>query len=196
MFPFLAISIIFMLVLAFFRKKSSNKQNEVQQQFWEQENLANSTLRQDISELEYINIPLDKFPLDPESETADTIRSLADQKVINLSSYTNTELKLKYGVANLDTLSEFESNFLTLEKALEAYASELLAAERSSDAQKVLEYAVTIGSDISNIYLMLAAIYKEQDAIDQLSWLIGEASKLDTLVRDSLIQKLNAIYEQ
>lgn len=193
MFPFLTISIIFMLVLAYFRKKSTDKQNEVQQQFWEQENLANSTLRQDISELEYISIPLDKFPLDTESEAAETIRGLSNQKIINLSNYTNTELKLKYGIANLDTLSEFESNYFTLEKALESYASELLADERTSDAQNVLEYAVTIGSDISNIYLMLAEIYKEQDNLDRLSWLITEASNLKTLIKDSLVQKLNDI---
>lgn len=182
-----------MLVLAYFRKKSTDKQNEVQQQFWEQENLANSTLRQDISELEYISIPLDKFPLDTESEAAETIRGLSNQKIINLSNYTNTELKLKYGIANLDTLSEFESNYFTLEKALESYASELLADERTSDAQNVLEYAVTIGSDISNIYLMLAEIYKEQDNLDRLSWLITEASNLKTLIKDSLVQKLNDI---
>ena len=150
MFPFLTISIIFMLVLAFFRKRSTDKQNEVQQQFWEQENLANSTLRQDISKLEYISIPLDKLPLSLESEAVETIRALADQKIINLSTYTNTELKLKYGIANLDILSEYESNFFTLEKSLESYASELLAADRSSDAQKILEYAVAIGSDVSN----------------------------------------------
>lgn len=196
MFPFLTISIIFMLVLAFFRKRSTDKQNEVQQQFWEQENLANSTLRQDISKLEYISIPLDKLPLSLESEAVETIRALADQKIINLSTYTNTELKLKYGIANLDILSEYESNFFTLEKSLESYASELLAADRSSDAQKILEYAVAIGSDVSNIYLMLAELYKAQDHNDRLSWLIAEASKLKTLTKDSLIVKLNAICDR
>ena len=196
MFPFLTISIIFMLVLAFFRKRSTDKQNEVQQQFWEQENLANSTLRQDISKLEYISIPLDKLPLSLESEAVETIRALADQKIINLSTYTNTELKLKYGIANLDILSEYESNFFTLEKSLESYASELLAADRSSDAQKILEYVVAIGSDVSNIYLMLAELYKAQDHNDRLSWLIAEASKLKTLTKDSLIVKLNAICDR
>ncbi len=196
MFPFLTISIIFMLVLAFFRKRSTDKQNEVQQQFWEQENLANSTLRQDISKLEYISIPLDKLPLSLESEAVETIRALANQKIINLSTYTNTELKLKYGIANLDILSEYESNFFTLEKSLESYASELLAADRSSDAQKILEYAVAIGSDVSNIYLMLAELYKAQDHNDRLSWLIAEASKLKTLTKDSLIVKLNAICDR
>ena len=55
--------VIFVLVLAYFRKKGTEAQKQVEASFWEREQKANHVRRQDISGLPYITIPLDNFTM-------------------------------------------------------------------------------------------------------------------------------------
>ena len=84
-------------------KKTHGQSHE---EFLEQESRANSVRKADISALPYVEIPLDELPLDAlsacgYSALAEELRALASVKILNLSMYTNTELKLMYGPAPL-----------------------------------------------------------------------------------------------
>ena len=60
---FLGIFIIICSILSYLRKKHTKRQEQVSDTFWEKEQQANLTKRQDISGLPYITIPLEKFPI-------------------------------------------------------------------------------------------------------------------------------------
>ena len=90
MLPFLTLFIIFVLILAYYRKKSNAAQAEAEERFWTREHEANSTRRKDISELNYITIPVEKLPLDMDTESTQRILMLSDKKMLNLTQYTNT----------------------------------------------------------------------------------------------------------
>ena len=112
MFPFLAIFIIFCLILSFYIRKNNTTQQQVQDEFWEKERKSNTVRKKDISKLDYINIPLDKIPVKLETSTEKAIFSLAEKPMLNFVGISNTDLKLQYGTANLDILTEYENNFL------------------------------------------------------------------------------------
>ena len=80
--------------------------------FWDKERKANSTVIKDIGNLDYITIPLDKIPVKLETSTEKAIFSLAEKPMLNFVGMSNTDLKLAYGTANLDILTEYENNFL------------------------------------------------------------------------------------
>lgn len=99
--------------------------------FWEREQKANATRKKDISTLKYIEwdttLPVkenntllsDILKNNPEADSAyNKIISVKDKNIINLTEYSNTDLKLKYGVANLEALTEYEDNYTLLIKNL------------------------------------------------------------------------------
>ena len=83
-----------------------------------------------------------------------------DRKVLNLSSMSNTDLKKEYGPANLTILSEYDENFSELIRCLHNYALRPHELDYTADAKTVLEYAVSIGSDMGSSYRLLADLYK------------------------------------
>lgn len=198
---FLGLFIIICSILSLLRKKHTKRQNNISDKFWEKERIANQTRRQDISDLPYITIPLEKFPIgilenDTIKECENILSELSEKRILNLGTQTNTDLKLAYGSANLSSLTEYEQNFTTLCQILVTYASALLSEEQPSSAQTVLEYGISIGSDVSQNFLLLADIYKSQGAVGKIEELIVTAEQLDSLMKHSILEKLNQKLEE
>ena len=166
MFPFLAILIIFCLILSFYIRKSSAKQQQVQHDFFEKERLSNAVRKKDISKLDYINIPLDKILVKLGSSTEKNIFSLAEKPMLNFVGTSNTDLKLQYGTANLDTLMEYENNFLEFIALLPDYASELIAAGEKESALMLLEFAVSVNADSRKIDKLLAQLKEDLSSVN------------------------------
>lgn len=98
-FPFLGLFIIFLSVAAYYRKRATAQQKKVTEDFWNREDQANQIRRKDISNLPYITIPLEKFPIgisDDEELTdyENDLKTLASRKILNLSHQSNTDLSL------------------------------------------------------------------------------------------------------
>ena len=62
-FPILPFFLIFLVWLAFRLRKLDAKQEQEEHDFWAKERQANVTPAKDISNLRYITIPIEKFPL-------------------------------------------------------------------------------------------------------------------------------------
>ena len=186
-FPFLGLFIIFLSVAAYYRKRATAQQKKVTEDFWSREDQANQIRRKDISNLPYITIPLEKFPIgisDDEELTdyENDLKTLASRKILNLSHQSNTDLKLAYGPANLPALSEYDQNYTTLLRNLVAYADCLIKNGFKSEAVPVLEFGISIDSDIRANYTLLAELYKEQGNASKIQELIDKAASLDSMI--------------
>jgi hypothetical protein len=124
-----------------------------------------------------------------------TLLSLKGKRILNLTGKTSTDLKLEYGAANLSALSEYDDNYLLLVRTLQQYAEVLHSEGHTDDAVTVLEYAVNIGSDIKATYMLLADIYNERGLTDSIKSLIENASKLDSLMKQPIINALNELIQ-
>lgn len=176
-------------------KKTHGQSHE---EFLEQESRANSVRKADISALPYVEIPLDELPLDAlsacgYSALAEELRALASVKILNLSMYTNTELKLMYGPANLTALSDCDDAYTSLIMLLNKIGASLLEADRPDDAEKFLSFAISIGSDITTSYTMLATLYAKKHDIKRIDWLIGNADSLTSLSGKTIQSNLRSI---
>ena len=176
-------------------KKSHGQSHE---EFLEQESRANSVRKADISALPYVEIPLDELPLDAlsacgYSALAEELRALASVKILNLSMYTNTELKLMYGPANLTALSDCDDAYTSLIMLLNKIGASLLEADRPDDAEKFLSFAISIGSDITTSYTMLATLYAKKHDINRIDRLIGNADSLTSLSGKTIQSNLRSI---
>lgn len=196
--PFLLLTIIFVVWLRYEITKSNKLENRSFQYFLQREKEANAARRQDITGLNYVTVDLKCLPLkDSEDDTInsyrDTIISLANCKIVNLTGLTNTDLKYRYGAANLELLSEYDSNFTKLVSILHKWGERLYNNGNVSNATLVLEYAVSCGTDVTKTYRLLAKIYKEKNAVSQIDHLIDLIPNTTILRKDALIKELKQI---
>jgi hypothetical protein len=197
MIPIFTISVVvFVIVLKITMNKNERLRTDAEASFWEREHQANFTRRQDISGLDYITIPLDKFPQNLGTESEKKLEELSHAKILNLTGISNTDLKMSYGVANLEALTEYDNNFTLLVHALADYGKELSDAGQTEGAQTVLEYAVSIHADSKQIYTTLAGIYRDKGEPEKITELIASAEELSGLSRDGILAALTEIQER
>lgn len=166
MFPFLAIFIVFCLVLAFYIRKNDASQQKVLDDFWEKERQSNAVRKKDISKLDYITIPLDKIPVKLCTSTEEAFFALAEKPMLNLVGISNTDLKLQYGTANLEILSEYDNNFIDFVALLPDYATELIEAGEKETARMLLEFAVSVNADSRKIDRLLESLENESSSMN------------------------------
>lgn len=200
LFPFLTIFMAIIIFLAIRYRSNEKHQQEIQDDFWSQEAMANATPPVDLTNLKYITIPLDKFPLGFSTEekvvSMETqLLELSNKPLLNLTGKTNTELKLTYGVSNLEKMMEIGEDFDTLTILLKDYAGALLEHKMIAEAITVLEFGAGIGTDISQHYLMLGECYKTLGKTDKIELLIEKIYQSNFLLAPSIIRQLNTLLE-
>ncbi|MBP5383512.1 MAG: hypothetical protein J6Y57_00890 [Lachnospiraceae bacterium] len=179
-----------------YMKRSGRKMKDAEDQFWEREREANSTRRKPLTDLDYITIPYESLPITGEignpviMECEEFLLRLKDAKIVNLNGISNTDLKLRYGVANLNDLSEYDQNYTELIRALADWGEELQKTGKTDDAVKVLEFGISCHTDIRKNYVILADIYAERKDYDEIERLIGEAEQLTSLTKNGILNEL------
>ncbi len=192
---FLIALIIFTAYLAVKRKKQTRNQEEANNSFLERERLANSTRKKDISGLDYLAFSADMLPIaeviDEELLSCETVlKELSNKRIINLSAYSNTDLKLMYGPANLNDLMEYDDNYHMLSSTLLAYAKREAELDRTDAAITILEYAMSLAIDSSQIYLLLAELYKKQQTPEKIQRINDALSSMDESFSSLVLPKL------
>lgn len=189
--------IAFTAVLAVRRKKQADRQLEANEAFLERERAANATRKKDISHLDYLPFSTDRLPVgtcdDGELASDEAVfQKLSGQKIINLSRYSNTDLKLMYGPANLNSLTEYDDNYRLLADTLLSYAAKKEALGRREEAIAVLEYAMELKIDASKIYVSLAELYRKQGSPEKIRAIEAALSSMDDDFSSLVYPKLKA----
>ncbi len=191
-------TIIIGFVVFYERKKSARIHNESDEEFWKREAHANNVRKKDLAFLNYIIIPIDSLPLSGSTDEEvkgyqQTIQILASKRILNLSGVSNTDLKLEYGAANLTLLTEYDNNYIILVNTIAKLGARLLEIGQSTDAITILKYGISIGSDVSRNYYLLADEYRKMNRPDDIDQLIETAGRLDSIMKPAIIKKLNEI---
>jgi len=196
----LASLIILGLVIRRASKKQKKEKETENRAFWEREHLANTVRRKSLDGLNYIKIPLESLPVEvmPEDTTVQeclhTLYSLANQSIVNLTGYSNTDLKLEYGTANLSLLSEYDQNYTLLVQTLQQWADVLYQGGYPTEARTVLEFSVSTHTDISRSYYLLAEIYASELEFSKIEQLCENAQSLRSANRKAIVRTLQEAY--
>ena len=127
----------------------------------------------------------------------DEVKDILSRKILDLSGITNTELKLEYGAANLDILTEYDQNFSQLLRSLDKWGNFLYNQKHDINcAKQVLEYAISIGSDITGTYTSLAKIYLEENEPGKVQSLIDKAENSNFFMKNSIVLKLKKLVQE
>lgn len=193
----LPIFIILGSLMAHARHKQKASQTKTMEDFLERERLANSTRKQDISGLDYLVLDLSLLPLGKVNDPAlknleDTLRELSEKQILNLTGISNTDLKMMYGPANLDTLWECDDNYHSLSQTLLAYAKRYQELGYPGDAIAVLEYALSLKIDLSQIYILLNGLYLQTGTPEKAADIHRALESMDEKFRSYVLNHLES----
>lgn len=193
--------IIFTSILSMTIRRHNRTEKKQQEQFWEREQRANQVRRKPLDDLDYVTIPLDTLPTDVMAQDVivrdclDTLASLSREKMVNLAGYTNTDLKLTYGTANITALSQYDQNFTLLAQTLQKWAEALHSAGYVAETRQVLECAVlTIRSDAGTSYRLLASLYDQDGEQEKVAALYDAALALTSPSGKTIARTLRESY--
>ena len=199
MIPVFFIVTILLVIWIYYQKTRTDRDAARKHEaLLERERQANMTRKKEISNLDYITVPVNTLPfpdtgLDEISDLQKHIINLSGGKIVNFTGLTNTDLKLMYGAANLDLLSEYDKNYLELVRSLYRYGKLLYEQELINEAIAILEYGISIGTDVSANYTLLATIYKAKNEPERINFIISEAEKLTSMTKKALLSNLMTI---
>lgn len=190
--------IVFIIWLRVKMRKNNSSISEESKAFWNREEQANFARSHDISTLDYLTVSENELPFSSPEASSDEreldleqqVREASCRKILNLSAYSNTDLKEQYGVANLEELSNCDQNFLLFIRALANWGIYLYEKEDYSRSKQVMEYSRSIKSDISSVYTTLGNIYAREGAMDKVDELIAQVEQSDFALKASILKQL------
>ncbi|MBR1929983.1 MAG: hypothetical protein IJ833_00705 [Lachnospiraceae bacterium] len=199
--PFLASFIIFILVLARRIKRQDRLSEKENRSFWEREARANATRRKPLDDLEYITIPWDALPTEVMQDDATVaecqrlLRELSEQRIVNFTGFTNTDLKLEYGAPNITLLTEYDQNYTVLVRTLQQWADVLWDGGYEAEASIIMEFAISTHTDVSRTYYKLAQYWASHGESMQIERLLATAETLRSANKASIIRTLKDNYQ-
>lgn len=194
--PILSSFIVLILVVTHAIKRNNRISKKLEQSFWDRERKANFVRKKSLNNLDYIKIPLEALPMsimngtEPISKYIGTITQLSTEKIVDLSKFTNTDLKLMYGTANIDTLTLYDDRYTLLVRTLNLWGQELYQNNYIEEAKTVLQFSVSTGCDVKGSFETLKNIYLEQGNFQEIKNLLNQANKLESAMKPSIVRML------
>lgn len=196
---------ILILVLNHNIRKNKNRDEHSVKSYLSREDAANSTRRKDLSNLPYIEVPLNTLPLDITlndekkqlriSQYIKEIYALSEKQMLNLIGISNTELKEQYGPANLEILTTYDMNYSRYIRNLHLLA-ECIYPEYPKQAVAVWEYCLSIGTDISGTFGALAQHYADKQDKEHFMKLYDSIPDKETITGKTILNKLDSFTGQ
>ena len=121
---------------------------------------------------------------------------VVDEKIVNFTGITNTDLKMEYGAPNITVLTQYDQNYTSLVIALQNWGEALYNSGYYEDAAKVLEFSVKTRTDISSTYRLLVDMYKtklglnESEMRKKLEGMLPIAKALNALSRTQITKMI------
>ena len=158
-------SIILIFVVAIVTKRHGRLQDAKNRRFLEEEQAANLARKREIDPELFFYANLNNLPPVPESDPHRVLRTSRRTMIRFEVPESNVDLKKRYGVAQLDSITLYEENFHDFLKSLGVWAQALHDEGNARDALLVLEYAIELGSEFRGTYKLAADIFAyERDA--------------------------------
>lgn len=180
------------------QRNAQKQDDQATESFWSREQRANSTRNKDISGLPLLQIAEAELPdSDPGDETIHYYIGLLHENIkqpmMDLSAYSNTDLKLAYGVGNFKTLSIYDENYNTFLLNLTNLARAYCFAELYDEAVRTYRLTLQYGSQKVTDYSELAEAYIKLGRRDAAVHLIEETKAGSHPRKASVIKALQEV---
>lgn len=164
------------------------------------ERKANLTVKKNIDANIFIEPDITKLPFKEYSDTPENqkliniqnlVKRKAELKMVKFDkTVTNTDLKLKFGMNNLENITFYEEHYNSYVKALNDWAEILIKINNISDAEIILKETIDFRSDLSSSFIMLAEIYKMNNNINELNNLKEKIKNSNLKLKNKILNSI------
>lgn len=164
------------------------------------ERKANLTVKKNIDANIFIEPDITKLPFKEYSDTPENqkliniqnlVKRKAELKMVKFDkAVTNTDLKLKFGMNNLENITFYEEHYNSYVKALNDWAEILIKINNISDAEIILKETIDFRSDLSSSFIMLAEIYKMNNNINELNNLKEKIKNSNLKLKNKILNSI------
>lgn len=188
---YLVCFLIFIGWLLYEQRKSRKVAEQESKDFWAREQEANQTRKKDISNLPLLHVSEEEIPVaDTDNNSVlyyvGQVKEIIKNPMMDFSDYTNTDLKLAYGVGNFKTISEYDETFHEFLIALGSLARSYEKADLLDYAIRTYLLAIRYGTRQVADYEALARIYLRKDQPEKIQELLDMIKSSDFPHKDNL----------
>ena len=220
-FIILVLFIILVIVLTVGIKRSNKLNAKYKEEYFEKERKASFARKKPLTGLKLISFPSDireiivfeervlneydtvlfyydgaYYSKDSIAESIRKIKELFNSEIANLQGCSNTDLKLKYGVANINKLSKMDDNFSMLCNYSREISIYLIHLNEYEKAASLLEWLVECGGDTGFIFNFLSDYYIKENRPAKIHTLLKYANEINSIRKNSIVRMLTEKLEQ
>lgn len=181
-------------------RRSNARSRKAHDEFWDRERESYRAPERSTEDLDFIRVP-ENLPIhistdDPQiKEYQETLENLTKKDIINLSGISNTDIRMSYGKNNMEELSKADQRYIVLCRSLNNLSAAYMEQEHMTEAEELLEYALSIGCDISSCWTNLGRCYLLREDRDSLQKLLSRAEALsdDTVSKREIVSGLKQL---
>ncbi len=187
------ICILVIIINIILRRNTGQDDHE----FWDREREADRTEKKSLDDVAFITISEDLYEGADDlgdsrmREAIDELKYLSEQEIANMTGYTNTDLKLMYGAANLPKLTRCDANYTALVRALDRLVQGYAHERMDEEARKYARFAVSTGTDIAATWRYLVSQYRRTGDRAGLDELRTAAECLNSSSKDRIVRIVN-----
>jgi len=206
--PILVLVVVITVAFKLAERKRLDKARQSTKDMMDADDAANTARHRDIGEEFFYTARLSDLPITQYSEEdmakpaspymwQAKVVAAAEKKMLHFDrQYSNVELKQMFGPANLDDVAKYEENFSNFIHAMRYWAEALINADKSAEAQKVLEESVKARSELSQSYTLLADIYKQSGNLSKLKELLSTVQASSMPGKNIAIRHIDALLKE
>ncbi len=203
-FPlFLVLILICAFLFQHHLRKNMRIEDKHREIFWAKEAKSLSVRRKPLTPEDYIYADISQLTFPPLTTLSSgeqrhyqrlirEIKEFATLDLMNFSTLTNTEIRIRFGTAHQTLITQNEENYVQLLRRLAEYGHFMINAHNPHEAIIAFEETVRLGSDYSDHYLSLATLYQEQHQKDKLEQLKNHVKASPSPAMASISKKLTA----
>ena len=186
------------LLFSFCLHRTRRKEEDADREFWECEYRANFTRKKPLDDLNYITVPEHLLSMKPElmtdelAECLSELQDLSDAKIVNLTGYTNTDLKLKYGTANITILSDCDFHYTNLVKLLQNLPNCCTTVSRTPLQSKCWSLLSPPEPISAKAIICSPSSTRRQARRKKSAALSRQAQTLHSIMKDAIVENLQA----
>lgn len=185
-------------------RKYDSKRNASRENFWEKEHQSLFSRKKPLDSADFISASLPDHlkksievfkELDREDlfYTQEKCFECLNTPMMNLENMLNSDVRIKYGTANLETVELYEENYNKYLHSLYMLGKGYYELKMYQDAITVLEEGVRIHTQMREHYIILGKIYKELHQEDSFKQLIRHAEEINSISKSKLIKALSEL---
>lgn len=161
---------------------TNKHENDIMQEFLDREDEANNTPLKSTEDLHFITIG-DSLPIDiplqnpAASSIQKTLSSLKQREILNLTDFSNTDIKIAYGTANMERLGSADANYLVMQRSLKTLSALYEKEGYITEAIALREFEIATGGSDMQAFMYLKEYYLQQNDINSMEKLLNFAEQ-------------------